>query len=443
MERLSFNPYAVRRLNPNNDPIPFQVDNTVAEQITGQTTDALLKEGRLFYADHREQASLERTPDKYAPACDALFYICSTTDQFLPLAIRPNVNNTLVYTPLDSANDWLLAKIMFNVNDFFFAQFHHLANTHYVAEILYESAVRTLSDEHPVLAILSRLLYGEFAIRPAAELFLLAPGARIDQFFGYTGAAAGKLTNELYFNGYAGAVTGNYFLENLRRRGLVDAPVGPSLKHFPFHEDALAIHQKIKAFMTTFVHSYYAADSDILHDTEIQAWVSEAQGPALVIDFPTLSTRKSLIDLLTHVGHLVSTAHHAVNTNELITGSTVLPFHPPSLYAPIPTAKGVADVVPFLPPRANATAFLVVAGVFARPLLAGTARSLIHMFDDAAMLGRMNAATRAANAEFIKAMQARSAIMKERAFDSDGLSQGMPFVWKQLDPDVAPWSTTV
>lgn len=157
MERLSFNPYAVRRLNPSSDSIPFTVDDAIVTNVTGQTLESLFTSGRLFYVDHTVQGRLPKTaPPQYAPACDALFYICPTSGNFLPLAIRTGTGNDLVYTPEDTADDWLLAKIMFNVNDFFMAQFDHFSRNHFVAEIVYEAAMRTLSDSHPVLAVMKR-----------------------------------------------------------------------------------------------------------------------------------------------------------------------------------------------------------------------------------------------------------------------------------------------
>lgn len=155
MERLSFNPYAVRRLDPSSDPLPFTIDDETAQKVAGQTLSSLFTSGRLFYADHRNQSSLPRT-DRYAAACDAYFYISSSSGDFLPLAIRTNTGNNLIYTPDDSPTDWLLAKIMYNVNDFFMGQFDHFARNHFTAELMYEAAIRTLSDSHPVLAVLQR-----------------------------------------------------------------------------------------------------------------------------------------------------------------------------------------------------------------------------------------------------------------------------------------------
>lgn len=116
MERLSVSPSAVRRLNPSDDSLAFGVDDSIVQEVSGSTTlQALFEAGRLFYVDHSAQGSLDRT-SAYAPACDAYFFIHETSGDFLPLAIRTGVGANLIYTPADSPNDWLLAKIMFNTN---------------------------------------------------------------------------------------------------------------------------------------------------------------------------------------------------------------------------------------------------------------------------------------------------------------------------------------
>lgn len=169
MERLSLNPYAVRRLMPDDANLPFNIDDATATNITGQTLSDLLSSGRLYYADHRNQSNLTRTA-MYAPACDAYFYISQSSGDFLPLAIRTNIGSNLIYTPADTANDWLLAKMMFNCNDFFMGQIDHLSRNHYTQEIVYEAAIRTLSDSHPVLAILKRRKYARSKARIPTDL---------------------------------------------------------------------------------------------------------------------------------------------------------------------------------------------------------------------------------------------------------------------------------
>jgi hypothetical protein len=156
MERLSTSPYSVKRLQPT-DSLPFTVDN--AASISGQSLEALLAGNRLFFVDYSSFKDLPLSAGKYAAACQAYFYIHPQSGDFLPLAIKTNVGSDLTYTPEDSENDWLLAKMLFNINDGFNQEFEHFAASHWVAEIAYLAAIRTLSEEHPIMPIVHRRKY--------------------------------------------------------------------------------------------------------------------------------------------------------------------------------------------------------------------------------------------------------------------------------------------
>jgi len=303
MQRLSNSPYQIRRLNPSSDMLPFSVDDATATAITTTTLQSLFQQNRLFYADYRDQANLTLNPDHYSAACDAYFYISPVTSEFLPLAIRTNTPGTtsLVYTPLDSPGDWLLAKLAFNANDFWFSQWNHLAFTHETVQIIWMSAIRTLSSaDHPVFAILSRLCHQLFAIQVLAKGVLFAPGGAVDLVFAYTGKDAEEHTTRMYTSGGAGKFKGNGFEEDVARRGLIGKT--PELRDFPFYQDASVIHAAIRRFMVEFVNSFYKSDADVAGDDEIQAWVAEANGPAGVLDFPgRVVTREGLVEVLTQV----------------------------------------------------------------------------------------------------------------------------------------------
>lgn len=161
MERLSVAPFSIRRVKLSSDRNGFDMDNQLAKKVSGYTLDQLQSNGRLFIADHLDQANqdLQGTGEfgnKYGAACQAYFYT-DDRGQLRPLAIKPNVEKSnLVYTPLDHANDWMLAKQMFNQNDIWFTQWYHLAACHLTSEIVYLAAIRTLSEDHPLMIMLRR-----------------------------------------------------------------------------------------------------------------------------------------------------------------------------------------------------------------------------------------------------------------------------------------------
>lgn len=165
MERLSNNPFPIRRLHPEKDGLPFVVDDTVVHKLTTLSLADLHAAGRLFVVDHSYQANYTKTEGRFTAACTAYFFIDPVSGNLLPLAIKTNVGSDLVYTPLDEDQDWLLAKLMFNVNDFFHGQVLHLANSHAVAEIVHEAALRTMSASHPVRAYLDNSEYPNSCLR--------------------------------------------------------------------------------------------------------------------------------------------------------------------------------------------------------------------------------------------------------------------------------------
>ena len=190
------------------------------------------------------------------------------------------------------------------------------------------------------------------------------------------------------------------------------------------------------------MNSYYSSDTVVAADVEIQAWAKETNSPAKAIDFPISFTKATLVDVLSHFAHLVSTTHHTANTNKLLKAYSTLPFHPPSLYKPIPTTKGIKHLANWEPPFEKVLQQFAVATLFARPQLVNTNRTLLHIFDDPQLLSHMNVQTTQAAARFKSCITAFSTEVSTRDFGRNGLSQGMPFIWKALDPNIQPYSIT-
>ncbi|KAH8926861.1 putative lipoxygenase [Atractiella rhizophila] len=443
MERLSAQPYGVRRVQ-KSETLSFQVDDTTAKKLTTKTQAQLQAAGRLFYVDYRSQADQTLTAGRYAAACDAYFYIDPKSKDFLPLAIRPNKGSTLIYTPLDAPNDWLLAKMLFELNDFWFIQWYHLVGTHDIVDIVYEAAVRTMSQDHPVYAVLERLAYQCFVIRVLAINSLVNTGGPIDSYFAWNGAAAVTYATSLYKD-IAAPFRANYFKTNLQNRGLINSNFGPALKSFPFYEDALVIHTAIRGFVQKFVESYYSDDTVLAADGELQAFLAESI-PAQIVDFPSnLQTRTELVDVITQIAYLASILHGTVNGNDPVKTTSVLPLHPASFYQPLPTAKGLTDdqLFAFMPNLTQSLGQIVLLGAFNRPFFEGGNRTLSEMWNDDELLDRSNAKVRTAAQNFRTKMLDFSRVVSARDFDEDGLSQGMPFVWKNLDPLTVPFYLTI
>ncbi|KAI0448639.1 lipoxygenase [Xylaria acuta] len=445
MMRLSASPYRLKRVKPS-DSLLFPVDNAAA--ITGLSLQQLKAQGRLFLEDFSEMKELDPT-DKFGAGCQGYFYIHPKSGDFLPLAIRPLVkgreDSALVYTPKDQPTDWMLAKLIMNQNDGWHATWAHITQSHSAAEAPYLAAIRTLSDNHPVMVIINRIEKTPWNIRPLLQAGVES-GAGPDagpQYYAWTSISGRTWANQVYSSGETANFQSNYYRTFLENQGLINSPYGPALKSFPFYEDASVVTEAIRDFMTTFVNSYYPNDRAVAQDSELQAWRRETD-TAKVYDFPkSIATKKTLIDILTHQTYLGAVVHGVMSTNGAIGDTTSLPFAPAGFRQPIPTKKGVKDIMSFMPTAEGAVWQVSTYAAANRAAWRDTNETISYMFADESMLSKMNPSVRSAAGKFQDSMNAFSTEVRARTFDKDGLNRGMPFLWNVLDPNWAPYWSVV
>lgn len=296
----------------------------------------------------------------------------------------------------------------------------------------------------PAQANLYQVMYQAYAIRPVGSQILFNPGGLFDHNFALSNVAVKQFVADFYPT-VAGPFQANYLQRSLVDRGLINCSYGPDLAHFPFAEDAGTIVEALRAFATSFVHAYYPNDHDLSQDGELQSWVSEASSAAKVIDFPAspLIYRETLIDILTHLAYLTGVNHHTLNSATPSASSGVLPFHPMALYQPIPTAKGVESVLPYLPNLSASINQTTLLLGFIRPQLFNSARDLENMFDNSGFLAGASAVVKRAASSLQDRLMSISQMIQARSFDANGLSQGMPFLWRNLDPSRLPFFLSV
>ncbi|KAL7931807.1 lipoxygenase [Trichoderma chlorosporum] len=444
MERLSEHPHAVRRIMAD-EPLPFPLDDATTGEIvgSGNTLESLQASNRLFIVDHSYQAQygVPTVVQRYPVACTAYFYIDPKSGNFLPLAIRTNIGANLTYTPLDSANDWLLAKMMFNANDMFHAQMLHLVVSHDVTESVHQAALHALSENHPIMVLLERLMLQAYSSRIVGEELCFNPGGHWDQLMVFNQFAARQFVTDSW--PVDGQYQSGYLENNLKARGLIDANGNSVFNSFPFYDDAKIIRDNYHIFFTSFVNSYYESESVLSGDFEVHNWFIEASAGAQTQDFPQEKnlTKNVLIDVLTHFAYATSVLHHSVNGGAPIASGT-LPFHIPAIYTPIPTEKGVQSLLPYLPDPATAVEYLGFMASFNRPFYGSTGRTLEDAFN-ATTVQSLNQDTKSASVALLGNMQALSQQIRSRAFDSHGLSQNMPFIYRTLDPAYIPFFCAV
>lgn len=277
-------------------------------------------------------------------------------------------------------------------------------------------------------------MYRAYAVNVLGAQTLFGPNGSLDQSFAYGSQGFANYTTYLYFNG-AGAFQANYLDSALVARGLLNSTFGPPLPTFPYYEDASELYAVIKTFVTTFVTAYYSSDSAVASDSEVQAWAAEANGPAKVIDFPPapLSDRDTIIDILTQMFYLTGVLHHELNTGSLF-ASWSLPLHPTAHWAPLPTSKNISSVMTYMPNIEQSLAQINTEAEFGQPNLVYENGTLATSFADQNFLAATTDEVREAAQNFTLEMDSIGARISARTFDENGLSQGMPFVWQNLNP---------
>ncbi|OAA64111.1 Lipoxygenase [Akanthomyces lecanii RCEF 1005] len=416
MERLSGHPYAVRLVKAD-EKLPFNVDTKIVSKLVGAgaTLHTLQTSRRLFLVDHSYQN-------------DAYFYIDPETNDFLPLAIKTNSGSDLIYTPLDSFEDWLLAKMMFNANDMFHSQMLHLVISHDISEAVHQAALHTLSDNHPIMVILERLMLQGYSSRIVGEELCFNPGGHWDQSMAYDQCSCRKFVTDQW--PVAGKFQAGYLETDLKSRGLLNDKGASIFKSFPFWNDAKDIRNAYRAIFKSFVDSYYKTELNIVGDFEVRNWFVEASEYAKTQDLPSKHSvsKETLIDVLTHFGFLLSVGHHSTNGGAPIASATLL-FHIPALYNPPPTTKGVKTLLPYLPDVPTALHYIGFMVSFTRSFYGSAGRTLQNAFSQDEKLKKLNQATNDAAARFLRTLQDLSNKIQARNFDGNGLSDGMPRPW--------------
>ncbi|KAI0509282.1 lipoxygenase [Xylaria bambusicola] len=446
MMRLSSVPFRIRRVKVD-ESLLFPVDEEISKSITGNTLEELHAQGRLFAEDFEEMKDQETTT-AYGAGCQAYFYIDDAGD-FLPLAIRLVVkgreDSALVYTPKDIRDEWLFAKMTINANDGWHSTWGHTTMSHSAAEAPYLAAIRTLSEYHPVMALLNRVENTPWSIRPNLQESLVNGSMDTGpKYYPWSADAARAWANKVYSSGETANYTSNMFYNSLRRRGLIDYEHGPALKSFPFYEDGAVLMNAFNEVFMSFVNSYYKNDKAVANDREIQAWLRETV-PAQVHDFPKqIQTKKDLVGILSHQAYLGSVVHAIMSGNGNQLDIMALPFSTAGWQSPIPTKKGViTDIMEWMPTPEGAAWQVATYAAGNRASWKDTEMTLAYMFEDKELQSRMNAPTRAAMAKFKNDMFALSDKWRARGFDENGLDRGMPYIWNVLDPKWAIYWSVV
>ncbi|GLE09963.1 hypothetical protein PINS_up021908 [Pythium insidiosum] len=167
-------------------------DEQLAQVCGAGVTRAKIREQNKLFVSEYDQVSQyndPKQPQKYV--ADVLGFFCFNSDkqQLLPVEIRV-LQTGLAYTPFDTEEEWTLAKMALEAAEISYQNMQHMAETHAMTIPIRVEAYRTMSDEHPVFALLMRHVYADFALEALSAKMLLNVSTEVDKTFGWGASGA-------------------------------------------------------------------------------------------------------------------------------------------------------------------------------------------------------------------------------------------------------------
>ncbi|TYQ30721.1 lipoxygenase family protein [Pseudanabaena sp. UWO310] len=354
-----FNPVTIQRIKTLDAKFPLTEDQ-FQTVLAGDSLAEAGAQGRLYLADYAELTAIAggtfpKGAQKYINAPLALFAVPKGQQSLTPIAIQlgqdPSAYPIFVCQADDEPN-WLLAKTVVQIAD---ANYHelisHLGRTHLFIEPFAIATNRQLASNHPLYILLKPHFQGTLAINNAAQSGLISAGGTVDSLL------AGTITSSRTLS--AQSVENYNFNEAmlpvaLKKRGVDDVNMLPD---YPYRDDALLVWGAIATWVKNYLSIYYFSDTDVLRDSELQAWAKEITSVdgGRVKSFGQngqIQTFDYLVDAVTLLIFTSSAQHAAVNfpQGDLMDYTPAIPL---AGYTPAPTATTgatEADFFAMLPP---------------------------------------------------------------------------------------------
>uniref|UniRef100_A0A1W7RAZ7 Arachidonate 15-lipoxygenase B n=1 Tax=Hadrurus spadix TaxID=141984 RepID=A0A1W7RAZ7_9SCOR len=255
-------------------PSKFAVESKMVEPfLEGRTLEKAIEDKKIFIIDLAILEGITTRDNKVLCKPFALFYL-NKQDELMPIAIQlfqePGPENP-VFLPSDPTYTWLLAKMFYNNAD---ATYHqactHLGFTHLLMEGVVVCTHRNLSPSHPLFKLMAPHFLFLLAINSRGLSKLISPGGWVDKTMSVGTAGMFQLIAK-GLDTWSLDVDGT-IPESIRKRGVLDPAILPN---YPYRDNAIAIWDAIKRYVTKVVTHFYDCEEKIIHDYELQQWREE------------------------------------------------------------------------------------------------------------------------------------------------------------------------
>lgn len=305
-------------------------DNLVQDVCGHRDIKTAVANKTVFVADFSvmgQYTDKAKSATKYAPDVIGFFCLNKARSAFLPLAIAIE-DTKLLYTKNDTFEDWMLAKMALDATELNYQLMQQHVQVHRILVPIQVEMIRSMAPNHPVHALLQYHFATNFAIENRSRSSLFSVNSTFDQTFAF--GAAGALKFAMHTSEY---MVDEDFHAELEVKGLTDTP----------HRMArcgLVFYDAIQDFLSSYLEAFYANESEIQNDLELQIWANRTAAQRSVRGFPGKFT--GFADLTNILTNLVfqSTARHYMMHGPTTWHGIAAPFTTPALWnKPLPTAK--------------------------------------------------------------------------------------------------------
>uniref|UniRef100_A0A0P4W1A9 Lipoxygenase domain-containing protein n=1 Tax=Scylla olivacea TaxID=85551 RepID=A0A0P4W1A9_SCYOL len=352
-------------------PENFDVtEETVKGLLDDLALEEALKKKKLFICDLEITDNLDCKDNRELASPLALFYL-NKENKLMPVAIQLKQKkgpDNPVYTPNDSPNTWLVAKMFYNNAE---AQHHqaltHLGYTHLLMEGVVICTHRNLSPSHPLFKLMAPHFLFLLAINTRGLEKLVAPGGWVDICM--TQGVQGIF--ELMKRGFdrwrfdrEGQVE-----KELESRGVLDPEVLP---YYPYRDDAIPLFNVIKKYVRTVVTHHYDTPEKLAGDWELKWWREELVKPrdnngVGLRNIPGneeegFTSVDEVVDVVTVIIATCSLGHAAANFQQYEQYGFV-PNYPGILMGSVPCEKKIyseKDIMALLPDKRMTLDIMVI-----------------------------------------------------------------------------------
>ncbi|XP_026791831.3 polyunsaturated fatty acid lipoxygenase ALOX12 [Pangasianodon hypophthalmus] len=335
------NPRMIQRCRKLPSNFPVTGDKVQAFLSPNTTLDKELKAGNVYLVDYAimdgipENVIREKKQHISAPLC--LLYEHPDSG-LIPIAIQLEQNpskDTPIFLPNDPPLAWLLAKMWVRHAEFQVSEvLSHLLRTHLIAEVFCVATLRHLPAVHPIYKLLTPHLKYTLEINCRARTQLISHDGIFKQVVSTGGDGLLVLSQREY------KVLTYRSLQP--RCDFTDRGVTKLNKYF-YREHSLMLWDAIEKFVSSIVSLYYGSDSEVVQDSELQAWIKDVveEGFANIPYFGLPNELKNKQELITLLSVVIftSTAQHAAVNNGQFDFCSWVPNTPCSMRQPPPTDK--------------------------------------------------------------------------------------------------------